>query len=272
MLVAIDVRNRVVTLGVHDGSGWEEVCRFGALAGRTADEYAFLFGTLRLPGMEEPDSIWISSVVPALTPIVAAAAEAVFGRRPSIVGPGVKTGIKIRTENPQEVGSDLVCMAAAGRELTGHAFIVVDFGLALSFSAVNTAGEFLGAAIAPGPELAAESLKEGAALIPEVKLELPETSIGTSTGGSVRSGILLGYRGLVAGLLGDMSLELRAKGAGNIDIFGTGSEIGRILLPTRPECRFVPDLVLEGLLHLSSLNSGLRSPSPPGGITRRGIA
>lgn len=268
MLVAIDIRNKVITVGLGAQGSWAVVRKLGTLYQRTADEYAMFFRFMmeearaalpapvhggRPVGISEgnpegvPSGVWISSVVPSLTLAVAEGAREVFGLEPRVIGPGVKTGIKIRTDQPAELGTDLVCQAAAGRDLAASAFIVVDFGVAITFSAVNQGGEFLGCAIAPGLEASAETLRLQAVQIPEVKLELPSRAIGRSTTESVRSGILLGFEGLVGRLLDAITAELRAQGASEVEVFGTGEAAGRELLDRLGRGRFVPSLVLDGI-------------------------
>lgn len=253
MLVAIDIRNKVISVGFHEDGVWRAIRRIGALYQRTSDEYSMLFRHFLLEMQETggADSVWISSVVPSLTALLTASAKEVFGCEVHVVGPGVKTGIKIRTDLPSELGSDLVCAAAAGRDLTPTAFIVVDFGVAITFSAVNQAGEFLGVAIVPGAETCAETLRLQAVQIPEVKLEFPSRSIGRSTGESVRSGILLGYEGLILHMLETMTEEMQALGAGAVVVYGTGDEIGREFLKRSGRGTFVPNLVMEGLASIA---------------------
>ncbi|MCE1195462.1 type III pantothenate kinase [bacterium] len=266
MLVAIDVRNKVITVGLGAQGAWAVVRKLGTLYQRTADEYAMFFRFLMeearavLPAAaakKVPDGVWISSVVPSLTPAVAEGAREVFGQEPRLIGPGVKTGIKIRTDQPAELGADLVCQAAAGRDLTASAFVVVDFGVAITISAVNQGGEFLGCAIAPGLEASAETLRLQAVQIPEVKLEFPPRAIGRSTAESVRSGILLGFEGLVSRLLEAMDAELRAQGASAVEVFGTGDAAGRELLERLGRGRFEPCLALDGIAAIARRTAAL---------------
>lgn len=274
MLVAIDIRNKVITVGLGAQGSWAVVRKLGTLYQRTADEYAMFFRFLMeearaaVPapalggtpsGVPEgvPEGVWISSVVPSLTPAVAEGAREVFGLEPRVIGPGVKTGIKIRTDQPAELGSDLVSQAAAGRDLTASAFIVVDFGVAITFSAVNQAGEFLGCAIAPGLEASAETLRLQAVQIPEVKLEFPSRAIGRSTAESVRSGILLGFEGLASRLLDAIAAELRAQGASEVEVFGTGETVGRELLERLGRGRFEPRLVLDGIAAIARKSAAI---------------
>jgi type III pantothenate kinase len=263
VLLAIDARNRAIAVGFRSGGAWLARRRIAASPARSADEYALvlrafareacLAGEGAAPGAEGPkvDSAWLSSVVPSLTKELRSAVASAFGLSTSVVGPGVKTGVRIRTDLPSEVGSDLICAAAAARELVGGACVVVDFDAAIAFSAIGRAGDFLGAAIAPGIETAAESLRASAALLPEVPLEGPVAAIGKSTAGSVRAGIGIGWAGLVERIARSQAEELAASGEadspGEVAVLGTGGEEGRAILAALGLGKFVPDLVLEGL-------------------------
>jgi len=276
MLLAIDARNRSVTIGLRDGSEWRSIKRFGFAPERSADEYAFLFSTLTaaLPASAARrgenkeggvsagavDSAWIASVVPALTPRLIQAVASAFGVEATVIGPGVRTGVKIRTDQPSELGADLVCAAAAAYDLLHGPCIVVDFGVALTLSAINASGEFLGAAIAPGISAAAESLRASAAQLPEVLLDFPAAAIGRSTASAIQSGILLGYEGLVRSLVERMSAELFADSGGSPSgsgaaVIGCGENMGRRLLAACGYDRFVPELVLEGVSLIASRSS-----------------
>ncbi len=285
MLAAIDIRNKTLTVGLKgskidegqdsangavysSGSAWLAIRRFGATTFRSSDEYAMLMRQmlfelglypdlgstkgLVLPSDAVSWSVWISSVVPAMTPTVCAAAFDVFGVEPRLVGPGTKTGIKIRTDLPGEVGSDLVCAAVAGRKLIKGPFLVVDFGVAIALSAVNASGEFLGAAFAPGVETQAESLRQQAAQLYEVRLDFPDHAIGRCTAESTRAGILLGTVGMVRELIRSMKGELvqgesASTGLESIPVLGSGDIIGKEILRRLGYETFVPFLVLEGL-------------------------
>ena len=272
MLLAIDARNRSVTVGLREGPIWRSIKRFGLTPERSADEYALLFSTLgaaedtggterrdggATAGPGQVDSAWIASVVPAFTPRLVEAVASAFGVEALVVGPGVRTGVKIRTDQPSELGADLVCAAAAAFELLRGPCIVVDFGLTLTFSAVNASGEFLGVAIAPGIAAAAEALRASAAQLPEVRLDFPQNAIGRSTTSAIQSGILLGYEGLVQALVRRISEELLADAGGSpsgigTEVIGCGDPMGRRLLAACGYERFVPELVLEGLSLIAS--------------------
>lgn len=266
MLLAIDARNREVAIGLRDETGWRAVRRFGAYHDRSSDEYAHLLclvaaevaGSLpaAFAGPEGlVDAAWISSVVPALTRKLARAAETAFGVKASIVGPGVRSGVRIRTDNPSEVGSDLICAAVAAREIAQGACVVVGFGAVLTVSAVDASGDFLGTAIAPGLESAAHALRAAAAQLPEVRLDIPKRAIGKNTAQSVQSGVVLGYEGLVERLIELMCAEMAAAdpgAAGEAAVIGTGDEAGKAIFEARGLGRFEPDLVLEGLSLIAS--------------------
>ena len=265
MLAALDAPNGAVTVGFREGESWLPLAKLGV--DRTADEYAFLLEATvaSASGGEKPDGslrdAWISSVVPALTPRLAEGIERAFGVVPGVVGPGVKTGVKIRTDQPSEVGSDLVCQAAAAFEIVRGSCIVADFGAALTLTAVNAAGELMGVAIAPGLETAAWALRNCAAQLPQVRLEETSRAIGTNSIASVRAGIMLGYAGLVRELAGRMRVELASAAPGSAEaaLLGTGDELGKTVLEGLGAMAFVPDLTLDGLALIAAKNTRLRS-------------
>jgi len=274
VLLAIDARNREVAVGLREGGLWRAVRRFGAYHDRSADEYAHLLALVAseargegaspfsaLPGIV--DSAWISCVVPALTRKLTLAARTAFGVEATVVGPGVKSGVRIRTDNPSEVGSDLVCAAAAAHRLAEGACVIVDFGTVLTVSGIDSAGDFLGAAIAPGLESAAHALHAAAAQLPEVRLEIPRRALGKNTSQSVQAGVVLGYAGLVDRLVALMRSEIAAADAGArgkpIPVVGTGDAIGEEMLAAgEAPLRFVPDLVLEGIALVAERTLGQR--------------
>jgi type III pantothenate kinase len=270
LLLAIDARSRAISIGFFErdagaspGMGrWLSRRRLGAVPGRSADEYALLLRSLSGEAVLRVDAAWMSSVAPSLGRELGRAVASAFGLPCSLVGPGVRTGVKIRTDMPSEVGSDLVCAAAAAKDLVGGPCVIVDFDAAIAFSAVGRSGDFLGAAIAPGIGTAAESLREAAALLPEVPLEGPRTAIGKNTAQSIRAGIGIGYAGLVERIVRCQREELAAMGEADspdaVAVVGTGGEDGRELLDSLGLGRFVPDLVLEGLAIIAA-----RATPPP---------
>jgi len=252
MLLALDVRNSGIVAGFKDGDAWSAIVHLGI--DRSADELGILLeACARRAGFGAElglDEAWISSVVPALTPRVVKAISSTFGVDAMVVGPGARTGIKIRTDTPSELGSDIVCSAVAALARAQGACIVVDFGAALVLSAVDSAGELLGASIAPGIETAARSLRASAAQIPDVRLDQPRRAIGKNTAQALQSGILLGFSGLVLRLVELMTAEM----GGAVAVIGTGDEAGRAVLSQAGFDSFVPNLALDGIAIIAGRN------------------
>lgn len=250
MLLAIDARNSSVNVGFRRADQWLKVVQLSP--DRTADEYAML---MRAAGQELGElrigRCFIASVVPALTPRLVQAVGTAFGREARLVGPGIRSGIRIRTDQPSEVGADIVCSALAAHRLAGGACVVVDFATAITLSAVNAQAELLGVAIAPGMETASRALRSSAAQLSDVRLEAPAGYIGRNTSQAMQSGLVLGYTGLVDYLLRGMATELGQDCA----VIGTGAAYGQQLLERLGHLRFAPDLALEGLAAIAQLNS-----------------
>ncbi len=249
MYLAVDARNNVVSLGIWDNESWLQVVHLSP--DRTSDEYALLFRSIVSQSSKDKiESACIASVVPILTPRLAQAIEAVFGIEALLVGPGIKTGLKIRTDNPGELGADLVCTALAARKRADGACIVVDCGAAITFSAINAQGEFLGVAIAPGLETASKALRSATAQLPEVRLIAPKTVIGKNTAHAMQAGLVCGFRGLVSDLLHRMQEEL----GGTAKIIVCGEAYGQTLLASLGHTAYVPELVLEGIIMILKSN------------------
>ncbi len=236
--------------------GWLTIKKLGAHGGRSSDEYALLLAAIAdqarsAGGCGELRRAWMSCVVPSLAPVLREAVSSAFGIECSLVGPGARTGVRIRTDTPSEVGSDLVCSAAAAHEAVGKACVVAYYGVALAFSAIGRSGDFLGCAIAPGVSTAAESLRAVAAQIPEVRIESGAPALGRNTSQSVRAGIFEGYRGLTERIIRRQREEMAAMGEAedpdSVEVIGSGEEIGREILKSLGFERFVPELAMEGI-------------------------
>jgi type III pantothenate kinase len=258
MILAVDIRNDLVTMGLREGETWILVKKFGAFLSRTSDEYA-MFMSAAADELMQFDGIdlktaWISSVVPLLTPVIAEAVTNAFGICSRLIEPGIRTGLKIRTDLPSELGTDLVCAAVAAREICKEACVVIDSGAALTFSAINAMGEFEGAVIAPGMSSSLRSLRESTAQLPLVKLENPGHVIGRTTVQSIQSGILFGYEGMVGRILERMQAELEPGGE-HVEVIGTGDELGRKVLAACGHIHFVPELALDGIAIIAGRNS-----------------
>ncbi|MDX9958438.1 MAG: type III pantothenate kinase [Spirochaetia bacterium] len=252
MLLALDLSNGMLVCGFRHDGHWLASSRLGS--DRTADEYAFfLEAAASRAGLDQTgrvETAWLSSVVPTMTPRVVRAVRLAFGIETALVAPGVKTGIKIRTDVPTEVGSDIVCAAVAARNLKEGPVIVVDFGTVIAISALNGAGELLGVSIAPGLDLSMAAIKTGAAQIPEVRLDLPKHAIGRTTVQAVQSGVMLGFGGLIQRLIDLMSAEMACSPA----VIGCGDEEGHGLMTSLGHELFVPELVLDGLSLIAGRN------------------
>lgn len=186
----------------------------------TADEFGLLVKQLLADRGLEAGSvrdIVVASVVPPLNPAIEGAGTAYFGCRPLFVGPGVKTGMPIRYDNPREVGADRIINAVAGYELYGGPLIIVDFGTATTFDVVSAHGEYLGGAIAPGIAISCEALFARAAKLPRVELARPPSVIGKNTAHSMQAGIVFGFAGMVDAVVGRIRAEI-----GNAFVLATG--------------------------------------------------
>jgi type III pantothenate kinase len=212
-LLVVDVGNTQTHLGVFD-AGSETVAaqwRFATVRAWTADEIGVMLSSLlALRGLSFGDigpSI-VSSTVPELDEQWAVMADRYLQHQMLTVGPSLKTGMPIRTENPHEVGADRLVNAVAAYARTGSTCVVVDFGTAVTYDAVSSAGEYLGGIITPGIEISLDALSERAAKLPRVELTEPRAVIGRSTVEAIRSGIAFGFAGQVEGIVRRMRVEL----------------------------------------------------------------
>jgi len=204
VLLAVDVGNTQTHLGAFSGTDVVEHWRFATVRQSTADELgAALRNLLALRGLgfDDFDGSILASTVPQLAPEWAQTAERYLGHEMVVVGPGVKTGMPIRMDNPREVGADRLVNAVAAYERVDGACIVVDFGTANTFDVVSSDGEYLGGIIALGIEISLEALTERAARLPKVDLGEPRSLIGKSTIDAIRSGVVFGVAAQVDGIV-----------------------------------------------------------------------
>lgn len=246
MILAIDVGNTNTVIGVFEGDKLLANYRISSDRGRTADESGMLLLHLldysSMPRAEIRGTI-VSSVVPPLISVFEAMCRKYFGHEPLVVGPGVKTGVSIRYENPKEVGADRIVNAVAGFEIYGGPLIIVDFGTATTFCAINAAGDYLGGAIAPGVMISSEALYSRAAKLPRVELVRPSSVIGRNTVSSMQSGIVYGFAGQVDAIVRRMKEELGA----DAKVVATGG-LAEMIARESSEIQVVNQyLTLEGL-------------------------
>ncbi len=253
MLLAIDVGNTNIAFGTYIHDRWTHHWRVRTVPDKMPDEYAALFRSLmREAGLElgHVQRAVLGSVVPPLTSTLATMLKHEMGKEPLIVGPGVRTGLRIRTDNPAEVGADLVANAVAAYERLHDNCIVVDFGTALTFTAVATPGDLLGVAIAPGLKAAIAALSASTAQLPLVRLVPPPTAVGRNTVHSIQAGVIFGYAGLVEGLLARM----RAEMGGNAQAIATGG-LAQVIAPLCHSFTAIePWLTLDGLRIIAERN------------------
>ncbi|MBI3752629.1 MAG: type III pantothenate kinase [Deltaproteobacteria bacterium] len=214
MLLVIDIGNTNIVLGIYQGDRLVHHWRIGTKKARTADEYGiilmdlFNFAQIKAGSI---DSAIISCVVPPLTDTFLEMSERYFKIKPLLVGPGIKTGMPIMTDNPKEVGADRIVNAVAAYEMYKSAVIVVDFGTATTFDYVSQKGEYMGGAIAPGIGISMDALFQRAAKLPRVEIAKPKKIVGKNTVESMQAGIFYGYIGLVDGIVEKMKSEAGSK-------------------------------------------------------------
>jgi type III pantothenate kinase len=255
-LLAVDVGNSNTVLGLWRGDALETHWRLTTRREATSDEIALsirgLLGTAGGSADAEPTRVIVASVVPSLRFSLRQALRQIFGRDPLFVEPGVRTGMPILYEVPQEVGADRIVNAVAAFEDVGGPCIVVDFGTATTFDVVTARGEYAGGVIVPGIAISAEALFEKAARLWRVEIRRPERVIGKTTAASVQSGLYFGYLSLVEGMIERISAEIggspRVIATGGLaELFGGGSEkIERV----------DPLLTLKGLRLIDERNRG----------------
>ena len=254
MILVIDIGNTTTVLGVYREKELVASWRISTDRQKTTDEYDMLLRSLfqsRGLNREDIDGIAISCVVPPVITAFEGMCRKCFGLEPIVVGPGVRTGLIIRYENPKEVGADRIVNAIAAYELYGGPVIVVDFGTATTFCAISDKGEYLGGAIAPGIGISSEALFQRAAKLPRVELVKPRSAIGRNTIVSMQSGIIYGFVGLVDGMVRRFKEEME----GEPFVVATGGFAELIGPESTTIDKIDPFLTLEGLRILYEKNT-----------------
>jgi type III pantothenate kinase len=212
MLLVIDIGNTNIVFGVYDNDNLINHWRLSTVLQKTPDEYAMLLNSLLYMEkikLSEIDSAIISCVVPPLQIPFEIVCRKYIGIRPIVVEPGIKTGMPILYENPQEVGADRIVNAVAGYDKYKKPLIIVDFGTATTFDYITPKGEYAGGAIAPGIMISLEALFERASKLPRVELAKPRTIVGKHTVHAMQAGIIYGYVSLVDGIVQKMREEVK---------------------------------------------------------------
>jgi len=253
MLLTIDVGNTQTVVGVYDPAGDMSVAdgglvgpwRLSTVHARTEDELGILIGGLLLSAGCPAKSLTgaaITSGVPVMTTTLRHMVRKHFGLEPVVIGPGVKTGLAIRYDNPREVGADRIANGAAAFDLFGGPSIVVDFGTATTLDAIGVEGDYLGGSISPGVEISLEALVGKAAALSTVELTEPRSAIGKNTSESIRSGVLFGYAAMIDGLTARFIDEI-----GECTVIATGGLAGLLAPHTKVVDEVEPWLTLHGL-------------------------
>jgi type III pantothenate kinase len=246
MLLAIDIGNTNIVLGIYDGPKLVTHWRLLTQPERTADEYGVTIGHLAASkniGCDQVDAIIVSCVVPPMTSMIQELAERLFGVTPLVIGPGVKTGMPILYDSPKEVGADRICNGVAAYERYHDCAIAVDFGTATTFDVISKKGEYVGGCIAPGLLISVEALFQRASKLPRVEIVKPKEIVGKNPVHSIQAGVFYGYVGLVDGIVERIQKENRVQAK----VVATGG-LARVIAS---ECSLIDDidefLTLDGL-------------------------
>lgn len=255
MLLAVDIGNTNITVGLFDGEALCGTFRLTTKQVCTSDEYGFHLKTLmreKFDFMTPIDGCIISSVVPNIMHTFVSAIIKYFNVRPILVGPGLKTGIHIKIDNPKELGADKIVDAVAAHEIYGGNLIVIDFGTATTYDLVGADGTYHSGVIQPGISISANALSEKAAKLPNIELRKPKTIISRNTVEAMQAGVIFGYIGSCKYIIEKLKEE---SGLENVKVVATGG-LGKIIADELPEIDIYDEiLILKGLQILYRKNS-----------------
>ncbi|HKV88625.1 MAG TPA: type III pantothenate kinase [Candidatus Dormibacteraeota bacterium] len=259
MLLAVDVGNTNVTLALFEGERLVADWRVTSHRERTADEVGLELRQLfELRGLDlgVVDGVVVSSVVPTVNPALVEASRRYLKCEPIMVGPGVKTSVRIRYENPKDVGADRIANALAAFTKYGGPIVVIDFGTAVTYDAISAEGDYLGGAIAPGVEISLDALVSHTAMLRRVEPLAPDSVIGRNTVAAIQSGLVWGFVAQVEGMVQRMVAELGGKAR----VIATGGQAALVADLTHVIETTDPLLTLEGLrlIYAQNSNGGAR--------------
>lgn len=254
MLLVFDVGNTNVKMGLFEGDSLVMLARISTDAGKTGDEFACeIKGVFDVYAQDtkKVDGIIISSVVPPVLTALKRATKVLFGITPLVVGPGIKTGLNLKIDNPSSVGADLVTGCVGAIALYGSPCIVIGMGTATTMCAVDKSGAMTGGAIIPGAAVALNALAQQGALLPVVAMTAPDRVIGKNTDECMRSGIVIGTACMIDGMIERMEEEMGEK----CTLIATGGLANEIIPCCRHKIELRDDLMLQGLKILFEKNS-----------------
>jgi len=253
MLLAIDIGNTTIVIGVFEGERLLSSWRVSTRVDRTSDEYGTLILNLLITNEIKAgviDGVIISSVVPPLIPVFEEISERYFAKRPMIVTSDLDTGIRVLYKRPEEVGADRIVNATAGYHIYGGPLIIVDFGTATTFCYVTSKGEYLGGVISPGLKISADALFERTARLPKVSLSRPPKVIGDDTVTAMQAGLIIGHAGMVDRIVEEIKRDVGEDPY----VIATGGLAELIAPESRTIKEVRPSLTLEGLRIIYSRN------------------
>ncbi len=253
MILAVDIGNIHAVIGVYDGEKLVFKSRISTDTAKTDDEYTIIFGSLlELYGVrrEEITGGIIGSVVPQMITIFLRAVKMVCGVEALVVGPGIKTGLNIKIDNPGQLGANLVCVSVGALEKYPAPSIVFDMGTATTISALDDTGAFIGGSIMPGVNIMLNSLVEKTAQLPQISLEAPKNVIGANTVECMKSGIVYGTASMLDGMVERYRREMGEK----LTVIATGSPAGYIIRYCSHQMIYDKSLLLDGLRILYEKN------------------
>lgn len=253
MILAIDIGNTNITLGGYNDDKILFIARLATDQRRTADQYAVeLYDLVRVSGysVSDAEGCVIASVVPSVGAALKGAVEKLTGITPIVLGPGVKTGVNIKIDNPAQLGADLAAGAAGALGKYPMPCIIIDMGTATTLSVLDKDGNFLGGAIAAGLGLTLNALTQNTALLSAIPIEAPKNAIGRNTVESMQSGLVLGTAAMIDGMVNRIEAELGAT----CTVVATGGRAGQIIPHCQKQMVLDENLLLDGLIKIYRKN------------------
>ncbi len=246
MILTIDIGNTNIVLGGFVNDQLNFVARIATNANKTEDEYATkIRSILAIHNVDKSviKGAIISSVVPPLNSVMKKAIKFVYGVDPVMVGPGIKTGIKIHCDNPASVGADLISACVAAHHIYGSPSLVIDMGTATKIMVIDDTGAFIGVSIAPGVGMGLKALSSGTAQLPQIGLEAPKSVIGKNTVDCMKSGVVFGNACLIDGMIDRFNSEMGAE----LPVYATGGLASTIIPHCSHKITLDENLLLKGL-------------------------